>query len=282
MSDARQKQLSACEQFHRLHASGCFLLPNPWDAGSAVYLQHLGYQALATTSSGFAFTKAKPDTVTALHRDTVLAHFRELAAATTLPVSADFQSGYADAPEDVAANVTLAVATGIAGVSIEDSTGRAEQPLYDTELAIARIKAARQAIDATGIPVVLTARCEAWLIGDPDASRIARERLVAFAAAGADCLFAPGVSDLDEITTLVQLVAPKPLNVLVFAPSPTLSLATLSAAGVRRISLGAALARVAWGAFDRAARGLLATGNFDALEGALPFAELNGLFSGER
>ncbi|HEX9984584.1 MAG TPA: isocitrate lyase/phosphoenolpyruvate mutase family protein [Thermoanaerobaculia bacterium] len=278
MSDVRQKQLAACEKFRSLHSQGCFLLPNPWDVGSALYLEHLGYDALATTSSGFAFSRGLSDSVTAIDRDAMLGHFRDLAGATSLPVNADFQNGYADDPEAVAANVTLAVETGVAGVSIEDMKGNGE--LYDTALAIERVKSARRAIDASGIPVILTARCEAWLVGHPEPARVAHERLAAFAEAGADCLYAPGVKDLDEIAALVQLVAPKPLNVLVSGPSATLSRESLAAIGVRRISVGAALARVAWGAFDRTARSLLATGTFDAFDGALPFNELDDLFRG--
>src|SRR5215813_5533626 len=188
---------NAIEVFHELHKSGCFVLPNPWDAGSAVYLHHLGFKALATTSSGFAFSRALPDDIRANPRDAVLAHCREIAAATPLPVNADFQNGHADEPERVAENVTLCVATGVAGLSIEDSTGNERQPLYDLELAIERIKAARRAIDGTGIPVVLTARCEAWLVGDSDPLGTSLKRLTAYADAGADCLYAPGVTDLN-------------------------------------------------------------------------------------
>jgi 2-methylisocitrate lyase-like PEP mutase family enzyme len=277
MNGANSNQSSAIAEFRKLHASGCFLLPNPWDVGSARYLQHLGFKALATTSAGFAFSRGLPDEVQALPRDLMLAHIREIAAATPLPVNADFQSGYADAPEGVAESVALCVATGVAGLSIEDATGDSTAPLYDEELAIDRVRAARAAIDISGVPVVLTARCEAWLIGHPDAARVALRRLVAFAAAGADCLYAPGVKDLDEIAKIVKAVAPKPVNVLVSAPSGDLTLSRLADLGVRRISVGSALARVAWGAFMKAARGM-AEGSFDGLAGAAPFAELNGLF----
>jgi 2-methylisocitrate lyase-like PEP mutase family enzyme len=272
--------LSVIERFHALHESGCFVLPNPWDVGSAVYLQHLGFEALATTSSGFAFTRGLPDTVTAVGRDEVLAHIREVAGATTLPVNADFQTGYADDPEGVAANVALCIATGVAGLSIEDATGDKDEPLYEAELAIDRIKAARSAVDASGVPVILTARCEAWLVGDPDPLRVALTRLIAFAEAGADCLYAPGVSDPNEIATIVRAVAPKPVNVLISGPDPNLSVAQLRNLGVRRISVGSALARVAWGAFIRAARDIAETGSFDALAEAAPFSELDGVFGG--
>ncbi|MEY2518220.1 MAG: hypothetical protein QOJ89_5584, partial [bacterium] len=182
-------QLTAIETFRALHESGCFVIPNPWDAGSAVYLQHLGFPALATTSAGFAFTKALPDSVSAVPRDLMLAHISEVVAATPLPVNADFQTGYADKPEGVAANVALCIATGVAGLSIEDATGTGATPLYDFDLAVERIRAARAAIDASGVPIVLTARCEAYLVAQSDPARVALERLVAFGEAVADCLF---------------------------------------------------------------------------------------------
>ena len=241
-------QSSAIADFRALHESGCFVLPNPWDVGSAVYLQHLGFKALATTSAGFAFTQGLPDSVSAVPRDMMLAHIREVVEATPLPVNADFQTGYADEPEGVAANVALCIATGVAGLSIEDATGDSAQPLYELDLAIERIRAARAAIDASGIPVVLTARCEAWLVGQPDPLRVSLERLTKFAEAGADCLYAPGVREPDEIAAIVKAVSPKPVNVLVSAPNPALSVSRLADLGVRRISVGSALARVAWGA----------------------------------
>lgn len=266
-------------RFRALHTSGCFLLPNPWSIGTAVALHQLGFVALATTSAGFAFSRGLPDEVRAVPRDAMLAHVREIVAATPLPVNADFLAGYADEPEGVAANVALCVATGVAGLSIEDASGERDAPLYAHDLAVERIRAARAAIDASGIPVLLTARCEAHLVGLPDAARIARERLLAFAEAGADCLYAPGVRDPAEIATLVRALAPKPLNVLV-TPNPELTLPRLAELGVRRVSLGSALARVAWGAFLRAARGLAETGSFDGLAGAATFAELNERFRG--
>lgn len=278
VSNPSAAQASAIRAFRKLHESGCFVLPNPWDAGTAKALQHLGFQALATTSAGFAFSRGLPDDVLAIPLDATLAHYREIVAATPLPVNADFQAGFASEPEDVAGNVELCVATGVAGLSIEDATGDAAQPLYEERLAVERIQAARGAIDASGVPVVLTARCEAWLVGHEDPARVALERLVAFAEAGADCLYAPGVRDPREIEALVAAVAPKPLNVLVSAPSPDFTVARLAELGVRRISLGSALARAAWGAFLRAAQSLADPGTFDGLAGAAPFAELNGLF----
>jgi 2-methylisocitrate lyase-like PEP mutase family enzyme len=273
---------SSVTAFRALHGSGCFLLPNPWDAGSAVFLQQLGFKALASTSSGLAFARGLSDDIGSLSRDDVLAHLRELVAATAVPVTADFQTGYADDPEGVAANVTLCVQTGVAGLSIEDRNEGAPDPLFERTLAVERIRAARAAIDATGVPVILTARCEAYLVGTPNPARVALDRLVAFADAGADCLFAPGVRDPETIATMVKAVAPRPVNVLMSAPVPGLPLPRLAELGVRRISVGSALARVAWGAFMQAARGLAQTGSFDALATGAPFAELNALFAGRR
>lgn len=271
---------AAVARFRTLHQSGCFLLPNPWDVGTARYLQHLGFEALATTSAGFAFSRGLPDAVWAVPRDTMLAHVRDVVAATPLPVNADFQSGYAHEPERVAANVALCIDTGVAGLSIEDATGEDDRPLYDVGLAVERIRAARRAIDAAGVPVVLTARCEAWLVGETAPARVALERLVAYAGAGADCLFAPGVREPAEIAALVRAVAPRPVNVLISAPSPVLSFSRLADLGVRRISVGSALSRVAWGAFIRAARSIRETGSFDALAEAASFGELSGVFGG--
>jgi 2-methylisocitrate lyase-like PEP mutase family enzyme len=272
-------QSSAVAGFRALHESGCFVLPNPWDVGTAVYLAHAGFRALATTSAGMAFARGLPDQVWAISRDAMLEHIREVAGATSLPVNADFQSGYADEPEGVAANVALCAATGVAGLSIEDATGNIAAPLYERALAVDRIKAARGAIDAAGIPVILTGRCEAWLVGHPQPLREALDRLVAYADAGADCLYAPCVRDPGEIAAIVKAVAPKPVNVLVAEPSRVLSVSRLADLGVRRISVGSALSRVAWGAFIRAARSIAETGSFDALGDAASFAELDRLFS---
>jgi 2-methylisocitrate lyase-like PEP mutase family enzyme len=266
------------EVFHELHKSGCFVLPNPWDAGSAVYLHHLGFKALATTSSGFAFSHGLPDDIRAVPRNAVLEHCREIVAATPLPVNADFQNGHADEPERVAENVALCVATGVAGLSIEDSIPGESKSLYDFELAVERVKAARRAIDDSGVPVVLTARCEAWLVGDSDPFATSLKRLTAFADAGADCLYAPGVTDTSQIDAIVQAVAPKPVNVLVHRAEPNLTLAKLTELGVRRISVGSALARVAWGAFIRAAKEIVNEGTFGAFGDAASGLELNNLF----
>jgi 2-methylisocitrate lyase-like PEP mutase family enzyme len=277
MNDTSVSQSSAVARFQRLHESGCFVLPNPWDAGTAVYLEHLGFDAVATTSAGFAFSRALPDSVSAVTRGAMLAHVSEIVEATSLPVNADFQNGYADEPEDVATSVALCVATGVAGLSIEDASGNNSNPLYEFGLAVERIRAARAAIDASGVPVVLTARCEAWLVGQSDPLRVSLKRLVAFADAGADCLYAPGVRDQLEIAAIVKAVSPKPVNVLVSTPGD-LSVSRLTDLGVRRISVGSALARVAWGAFIRAARGIKETGSFDSLGDAAPFNEINDLF----
>jgi 2-methylisocitrate lyase-like PEP mutase family enzyme len=271
--------MSAVLTFRALHESGCFVLPNPWDAGSAIYLERIGFKALATTSAGVAFSRGAPDTVSAVPKEAMLAHVADVVAATPLPVNADFLAGYADEPEGVAGNVTLCVATGAAGLSIEDGTGSAAGPLYEHRLAVARLRAARGAIDASGVPVLLTGRCEAWLVGDPHPFRTAMERLPAYADAGADCLYAPGVSRPEEIAAIVKAVAPKPVNVLMSSPSPSLDVARLADLGVRRISVGSALSRVAWGAFIRAARSLAATGSFDAFADAASFDELNATFA---
>jgi 2-methylisocitrate lyase-like PEP mutase family enzyme len=262
--------------FRALHESGCFVLPNPWDVGSAMYLQHLGFRAVATTSSGFAFSQGRADRHVPL--DLALEHFRQMAAAVSVPVNADFENGHAHDPEVVAGNVGLCAATGVAGLSIEDSTGDKNQPLYEMSLAVQRVRAARSAIDASGTDVVLTARCEAWLVGAPDARRVALDRLVAYAGAGADCLFAPGVREPVDIEAIVKAVRPKPVNVLVAAPYPGLSVSRLAELGVRRISVGSGLARTAWAAFIGAARGLLETGSFDVFADATPGADLNGFF----
>lgn len=258
--------------------SGCFALPNPWDVGSARYLAHAGFRALATSSGGFAFTLGKPDAVDAVPLAAVLAHCRDVAAATALPVNADFQNGYADDPDGVATNVAACIATGVAGLSIEDGTGKPDAPIYERELAIERIRAARRAIDASGSGVVLTARCEAYLVKHPDAARLVPDRLTAYAAAGADCLYAPALPDLEAISATVRLVAPKPVNVLVASPAQGFSISGLGAVGVRRVSLGSGLARVAWGAVGRAVAELASQGTFGGFAHAMPFAELDAVF----
>jgi 2-methylisocitrate lyase-like PEP mutase family enzyme len=272
----KSTQRSLAAQFRALHESGCFVLPNPWDIGTAIYLERLGFKALATTSAGFAFSRGKPDG--RIPRDEMLAHIREIVEATALPVNADFQAGYADEPEGVAANVQLCLETGVAGLSIEDSTGRSDCPLYEKKLAIERIRAARSAIDASKSGVALTGRCEAWLVGDPDPLHTALERLTAYAEAGADCLYAPGVSEPNEITRIVKTVAPKPVNVLVSGFNHQLTRSDLADLGVRRISVGSGLALAAWGAFVRAAQDIQTNGTFILLANNAPSADLNELF----
>ena len=262
--------------FRRLHESGCFVIPNPWDVGTARYLQAVGFQALATTSSGAAFSMGLPDADWALARDPMLAHIRTIVEASDLPVNADFESGYADDPAGVAENVRLCVETGVAGLSIEDSTGDAARPLYEFDLAVARVRAARTAIDRTGGEVLLVGRTEGFIAGVPDLDEALR-RLRAYAAAGADCLYAPGIRTRDQIAAVVDAVAPKPVNLLI-GGAIGLTVDDGAALGVRRISVGGALARVAWGGFMRAARDL-AAGRFDAFADAASGADLNRLFA---
>lgn len=271
------KRTSVIAKFRALHESGCFVLPNPWDMGTAIYLEHLGFEALATTSAGFAFSRAKRDG--GVPRDEMLAHIREIVEATSLPVNADFLAGYADEPDDVAANVRLCVGTGVAGLSIEDNTGRKDLPIYDKKLAIERIRAARSAIDASGNDVVLTGRCEAWLVHHPEPFKTVLDRLVAYAEAGADCLYAPGVSKPNEIAEIVKTVAPKPVNVLVSGFNHQLSASELADLGVRRISVGSGLALAAWGAFLRATKDIKENGSFELLAKNAASADLNELFS---
>lgn len=260
--------------FRTLHESGCFLIPNPWDAGSAHALAALGFKALATTSSGFAWSRAHADN--SMDVEAVLAHCREIVEATGLPVNADFEDGHARDIDDLKKNVTRCVETGVAGLSIEDATGDPSQPLYDFDEAVARIRAARAAIDATGEDVMLVGRAETYLIKEPDPLAEAVRRLKAYAEAGADCLYAPIVNTPEQIKTIVEAVAPKPVNVLVGRPVPY-SLADLAKLGVRRVSIGGALAGAAWGGFLRAAHGL-AEGRFDGFAENAAHAELNTLF----
>ena len=260
--------------FRQLHQAGCFVIPNPWDIGTARYLQHLGFKALATTSAGFAFAQGVPDA--AVSRDAMLAHIAEIVAATDLPVNADFEGGYAHEPDGVAESVRLCVATGVAGLSIEDSTGDKEKPLYDLELAVARMKAARAAIDAAGGGVLLTGRAECFLVGRPDLEETIR-RLKAYSAAGADCLYAPGIRNPEQITAVVKAAAGKPVNFLM-PGALGLTVDDVAGCGVRRISVGGTLARVAWGAFIRSARQIADEGRFDRFADAVPHAELNAFF----
>lgn len=263
-------------EFRRLHQSGCFVLPNPWDVGSARLLAGMGFKALASTSSGFAWSNGRPDN--SLTCDDIVAHLTMLCAATDLPVNADFEAGFADAPDGVAANVARGVATGVAGLSIEDATGRAGPPLYEKDLAIARIEAARSAIDAAGGDVMLIGRCEGFLVGETNLNKVI-DRLVAYADAGADCLYPPGVKTREHVREVVRAVAPKPVNILMGAPG--LSVDELADLGVRRISIGGALARAAWGAFLRAAHEIAEKGTFDELGKAIPFANINGMFDAQ-
>jgi methylisocitrate lyase len=261
----------ACRVFQRLHESGCFVIPNPWDLGSARLLVSLGFQALATTSAGFAWTQGVPD-----HRLTLeqaLDHLRVMARGIGVPVNADFEGGFAVEPESVGRHVAAAVETGIAGLSIEDSTHDAARPLFEFPLAVERIRAARRAIDASGTGVLLTGRSEGFIAGRPDLAETLR-RLVAYAEAGADCLYAPGIKSRDEIAAVVRAVAPKPVNVL--AAGDYTAVADLAALGVRRISVGGALARAAWTGFFEAAREIAERGTFKALARAVPYSEING------
>jgi len=262
-------------RFRKLHEEGCFVIPNPWDVGSARYLRHLGFQALATTSSGLAFSQGLPDADWAVPRDVVLRHVREIVASVDLPVNADFESGYAHEPEGVAESVRLCVATGVAGLSIEDSTGDDARPLFDFSLAVERIKAAREAIGSSG--VLLTARAECFLVKHPQALDESIRRLQAYSAAGADVLYAPGPQDPETIKALVAAVAPKPFNMLVF--SKGLRVTDVAALGVRRISTGGALARSAWTGFAQAAKRIAESGDFSAFEHLMAGVELNDLFS---
>jgi len=260
--------------FRQLHESGCFAIPNPWDIGSARYLQHLGFKAIATTSAGFAFSRGLPDG--AVKRDDMLAHIRELVEATDISVNADFENGYADDPNWCAENARLCAETGVAGLSIEDAANRKESPIYDVDLAIERIHAVREALHDTG--VVLVGRAEGFLVGREDIDQVIR-RLVAYSEAGADCLYAPGFKQRDHIKAIVEAVAPKPVNILI-GGAIGLTMHDAAELGARRVSVGGAFARAAWGGFIRAARELIEKGTFDELSDAAPHAELQELFRG--
>jgi 2-methylisocitrate lyase-like PEP mutase family enzyme len=260
--------------FRQLHKSGCFVIPNPWNVGTARYLQGLGFKALATTSSGFAHAEGYADGAVPL--DQVLAHFRDVAAAADIPLNADFEGGYADDPDGVAKNVRLAIDTGVAGLSIEDSTGDAANPLYEFDLAVARVRAARAAIDKAGGEVVFTGRSEGFIRGRPDLDETIR-RLTAYADAGADCLYAPGIKTREQIAAVVAAVAPKPVNFLM-ATATNFSVADLAELGVRRISVGGTLARVVWTAFTRSAREIAEQGRFDSFNDTISNPELNAFF----
>ncbi|MGH8232994.1 MAG: isocitrate lyase/PEP mutase family protein [Rhodanobacteraceae bacterium] len=262
--------------FRKLHESGCFLVPNPWDIGSAHALAALGFKALATTSSGFAWSRARPDHAPDV--DMVLAYCREIVEATDLPVNADFEDGHAPDIDGLKKNVRRCVETGVAGLSIEDSTGDAGKPLYDFDEAVARMRAAREAINVSGEDVMLIGRAECFLVGHPDPLAESLKRLKAYAEAGADCLYAPGAGEPEQIAAIVKAVAPKPVNVLVGRPAPY-TLADLAKLGVRRVSVGGALAGAAWGGFLRAARGLN-EGRFDGFADNASHGELDALSRG--
>lgn len=275
MSPPRPSIADKRRTFRQLHESGCFVIPNPWDAGSARYLQSLRFKAIATTSAGFAWSKARPDN--GVTRDMVIAHLHEMVEAVDIPVNADFESGFAGDAHGVAESVRLAVEAGVAGLSIEDSTGDAARPLYEPDIAVERIRAARRAIDQSGGDTLLVGRAECFLIGRTDLDETIA-RLKAYLHAGADCLYAPGIRTKEQIATVVQALAPKPVNMLVGWPSE-LTVDELAALGVRRISVGGALARCAWGGFMRAAKLLADQGSFEGIKEAAPGAELNDLFT---
>ncbi|HMF76638.1 MAG TPA: isocitrate lyase/phosphoenolpyruvate mutase family protein [Bryobacteraceae bacterium] len=263
--------------FRQLHEGGCFVIPNPWDIGTARYLRRLGFQALATSSAGFAFSRGLPDGEGAVSRDLMLAHIAEIVGATDLPVNADFQSGYAHQPEDVAENVRLCVETGVAGLSIEDATGNPDEPLYVLELAVERIQAARVAIANSSSGVLLVARAECYLAGHPDPLRESIRRLQAYAEAGADVLYAPGAASVADIQSIVAAARPKPVNVLM-SSNLGLTVSRLAELDVRRISVGSSLARAAWTGFIRAAKAIADEGSFAGFDDLTPFGELNALF----
>jgi 2-methylisocitrate lyase-like PEP mutase family enzyme len=274
MSVSRPSVADKRRVFHQLHRSGCFVIPNPWDVGSARWLQSLGFKALATTSSGFAWSQGYADG--AVPREQVLEHLRQIVDATDVPVNADFQAGFAHDPEGVAESVRLAVDTGVAGLSIEDSTADAAKPLYDLATAIARMRAARRAIDRSGGDTLLVGRAECYLVGRPELNETIA-RLKAYGEAGADCLYAPGITATDQIEAVVGAVAPKPFNLLLGFPSP-LTVSEVGALGVRRISVGGALARSAWAGFMRSARLIAEQGSFGGFAEAASGRELDAFF----
>ena len=259
-------------EFRKLHQSGCFAIPNPWDMGSAKYLQHLGFKAIATTSAGFAFSRGLPDG--SVKRDDMLAHIRELVEATDIPVNADYENGYAADPNWCAENARLCAETGVAGLSIEDAADRKESPIYDVDLAVERIHAVREALQGTG--VLLVGRAEGFLVGREKIDQVIK-RLVAYSEAGAECLYAPGFKKREHIKTIVEAVAPKPVNVLIGGPGG-LTMKDAAELGARRVSVGGAFARAAWGGFIRSAKELIEKGTFEELEHGASYAELQELF----
>jgi len=278
MTSSRPSTAEKRKVLHQLHEAGCFVIPNPWNVGSARYLQSLGFKALATTSSGYAHSEGYPDG--GQSRDQVFAHFAELAAATDVPLNADFEDGFADSPDGVAENVARCIQTGVAGLSIEDSPNDGKTPLYDLDTAVARVKAARAAIDRAGGDVVFTARAENFVRGVNDLDDAIR-RLKAYAAAGADCLYAPGINKREQIEAVVRAVAPKPVNFL-NSGAFGFTVSDLATMGVRRISVGGSLARVAMHAFIRTATEIARDGKFDGFAGLITNAELNKIFAEDR
>lgn len=274
MGSTRPSIAAKRRAFRQLHESGCFVIPNPWDIGSAVFLQSLRFKALATTSSGFAWSQGRPDG--GVSRDQALAHFEALVAATDLPINADFEGGFAADAAGVSRSVTLALQAGVAGLSIEDSTGDPANPLHDIATAVDRLRAARDAIDGAGGEAILVGRAECFLVGRPDLEETI-ERLRAYAQAGADCLYAPGLRTPEQITAVVAAVAPKPVNLLV-GSAGGLTVADITRLGVRRISVGGALARTAWAAFMRTARLIATEGRFDGFADAVPHPDLDSQF----
>jgi len=260
--------------FRQLHTAGCFVLPNPWDVGSALYLQGLGFKALATTSSGFAWSQGQADGRPS--RDQVLMHLANVVAATDVPVNADFQNGFGRDAAQVAESVALALRTGVAGLSIEDSTGEEDRPLFDLATATDRMRAARRAIDAAGGDALLVGRAECFLVGRPDLAETI-SRLKAYSGAGADCLYAPGLRSRDDIGAVVAALAPKPVNLLIGSATP-MTVGELATLGVRRVSVGGALARAAWGGMMSAAKLIAEEGRFDGFAAAASGAELDAFF----
>lgn len=275
MNEHRPSVADKRRAFRELHVAGCFAIPNPWDVGSACYLQSLGFKALASTSSGFAWSQARADN--GVSRERVIAHLAELVAATDVPINADFENGFAPDAAGVKQSVGLALEAGVAGLSIEDSTGVASRPLFEARDAVMRIRAARAAIDKSGGDAVLVGRAECYLVGRPDLAETI-DRLKAYANAGADCVYAPGIRAADEIRAVVDAVAPTPVNLLIGWPSE-LTLQAVAALGVRRVSVGGALARAAWGGFMRAARSLAEHGSFAGFADAASGQALNELFT---
>lgn len=269
---------SRIQAFRDLHSSGCFVLPNPWDRGSAILLASLGFKALATSSAALGFVRGVTDSPTSIGLQPTLDNIAEIAGATDLPVNADFQAGFGASIDEVAENVRRCVETGVAGLSIEDATGDSASPLFDTAEAVKRVRAARSAIDATGSGVMLTARCESFLVGHPNALETSLERVPMFVEAGADCVYVPGLETADQVRRVIEAAAPLPVNVLASDPS-WMTVQSLAELGVRRISVGSALARAAWGALRRSAQDIADTGSFESLSSGESFSALNSLFA---